>query len=265
VSITTTARALLEGVSNVLQDISPQFSRWPEREMVTAANLGQLAIAKYLPIAGARVDAIKLKPGTRQDLTKVLAGELKPGDGSAAADTFGIALQLLVRNMGADGQTPGRVVRIVDRDTLDAVDPDWHSAAKAAPVVREYAFDKQLPRVFYVRPGVPVAPAVWVDVEWLAEPKRIPDGGEPGSEHYPATGSDPTLIGIHDQFVEDLRNYMVAMLLLKGSKNVQNMPKAQLHATLFTSSINAQAAALTGVNPNLKQLPFVADVGGGDA
>lgn len=262
-SISTKVRVLFEGVSQAVQDISPQFSRWPESEMVRIANFGQMAIAKYLPQAGARLDAIKLKPGTRQDLTAVLAADIKPGDGSAAADTYGVALMEVMRNQGADGLTPGRVIRIVDRETKDANDPDWHTRTGA--VIREYCYDKNQPRTFFVIPGVPAGIAVWAYVSWLAEPKRIPDGGAPGAEVYAADDSSATLLGIHDQYVEDLHNYMVAFMLLKGSKNTQNMAKAQLHAGLFTSSINAQAAALTGVNPNLKQLPFMTEVSAGSA
>jgi hypothetical protein len=69
------------------------------------------------------------------------------------------------------------------------------------------------------------------------------------------------MLGINDQYVEDLHNYVVAIALMKGSKNMQNLPKAQAHAALFTASINAQAAAATGVNPNLKLLPFAAELG----
>lgn len=261
-AITTRVRDFLESVCRLLQDLDPQFTRWPERELVTYTNLGQRALAKYLPIVGARSDAIRLKPGTRQDLTLVQAAYLKPGDGSAAADSYGISLSKgLMRNMGADGLTPGRAVRLVESATLDAVDPLWHT--KQGTAVRELAFDKTLPLVFWVSPAVPAAGQVWVELPWVAEPRRVPDGGAQGAEVYLASGASAALLGIHDQFVEDLLNYVVAMALLKGSKNVQNLPKAQTHVGLFTASINAQAAALTGVNPNLKMLPFAAEVAGG--
>ncbi|HEY1129135.1 MAG TPA: DUF6682 family protein [Roseateles sp.] len=258
--MTTLVRTFLRSVSTTLQDIAPQFSRWTEIELVNYANYGQMAIAKYLPQAGSRVDAIRLKPGTRQDISKVLAAHIVPGDGTVAVDTIGIALLDVVRYMGTNGSTPGRVVRLVESETLDALDPDWHTKAEA--VVREYVFDKQLPKVFYVSPGVHAVTPVWVEISWLAAPRRIPAGGEPGAEAYRFGGGSNELLGIDDLFVEDLQNYVVAVALLKGSKNNVNLPKAQTHTGLFISSINAQASVLTGVNPNLKQLPF-ADVAGG--
>jgi hypothetical protein len=256
---TTLVRTFLRSVCTTLQDISPQYSRWPEQELVVYANYGQAAIAKYLPQAGSRVDAIKLKPGTQQDLTRVLAADIIPGDGSAAADTHGVSLLDINRNQGANGLVPGRVIRVVDRYTCDTNDPDWHT--RTATAVKEYLFDKNMPKTFYVSPGVPASPAVWVNVSWLAEPIRIPAGGEKGSEVYLFDGASTTLLGIQDQWVEDLHNYCVAVALLKGSKNFQNLPKSQAHAGLFTASINAQAQVLAGVSPNLKTLPMVDQIG----
>lgn len=253
-AITTTVKQFLRSVCETLQDISPQYTRWPEIELVVYANYAQRAIAKYLPQAGSRVDAIKLAPGTKQDLTRVLAANILPGDGSTPADVSGIALLDVIRNMGPNGQTPGRVIRLIDRYTKDTNDPLWHT--KTGAEIREYIYDKQTPRVLYVVPGVPSSGAVWVELSWMAEPKVIPPGGEPGSHVYAYDGASTVLMGIHDQFIEDAQNYVVAMALMKGSKNVQNLPKAQTHIALFTSSINTQATVLTGVNPNLKALPF---------
>lgn len=255
---TTLVRKFLRDVCTTLQDISPQYSRWPEHELVTYINYGQESIAKYLPQAGSRVDAIKLAPGTKQDLTRVLAASIVPGDGSTAADAYGITLLDIPRNMGTNGTVAGRVVRVVDRYTKDNNDPDWHT--KTGTVIREYVFDKNTPKVFYTIPGVPSSPAVWVEVAWLAEPTRVPAGGEPGAELYKYDGVSAALLGVNDQYVEDLHNYVVAVALMKGSKNVQNMPKAQAHAALFTASINAQAAVVAGVNPNLKALPMMGDI-----
>ena len=218
-------------------------------------NYGQMALAKFLPQAGSRVDAVRLLPGTRQDFTKILSADIKPGAG-AAADTYGIAVLGMSRNMGDDGQTPGRVIRVVDKYTKDTNDPLWHT--KTGTTVLEFMADSNTPRVVYVTPGIPPSPTVWAEVSWMAEPNRVPAGGAPGTEVYPYTpGSGSTaLLGIHDQFVEDLHNYVAAMCLMKGSKLNQNLAKASNHVSLFTASVNAQATVLTGVNPNLKALPF---------
>lgn len=262
---TILVKDFFRGVSVTLQD-NPQFSRWPETDMVRAANYGLMALAKILPQVGSRVDAIKLAAGTRQDITKILAANIKPGDGSTAADAHGIALLKPVRNMGTDGLTPGRVIRVVDGYTVDSNDPDWHTrVASSADIaagraVRELVYDREEPRVFWTVPGIPAGQAVWIDVAWLVQPAPIPAAGAPGSEHYAYDGASTVVLGINDQFVEDLHNYCVAMLLMKGSKNTINLPKAQAHAQLFLASVNAMVSTLTGTSPNLKMLPFVDSV-----
>lgn len=256
--MTTKVKDFMQGVSTILQDISPQYSRWPETELVRYINYGQLSIAKYLPQAGARIDAIKLQPGTRQSISVVAAASIKPGDGSGAAEIHGISLLDVIRNMGDDGLTPGRVVRVSDRYTRDTVDPDWHT--RTGTVVREYVYDANTPKSFYVTPGISSASNVWVEISWMAEPVRIPDGGAPGNELYGYDGTSTQLLGVHDVYVEDLQNYVLALAFMKSSKNTENLTRAQAHTQLFTQSINAQAAVITGVSPNLKALPFVEQV-----
>lgn len=260
---TVLVRNIIVSVQTTLQDLNPAFRRWPERELVVYLNYGQRAIAKYLPQAGSRIDSFKLAPGTRQYLGLVLAANLKPSDGSTAADAFGIAFLGLTRNMGADGLTPGRALRDPsDPHTMNAGNPNWHNAT-AMTEVREALFDKAHPLHFYVYPPVHASTAVWAEIKWMAEPKRIIDGGAPGSERYTAAGAGTTdVIGISDLFTEDLQNYAVAMALLKGSKNHVNLPKSQAHAELFVRSINALGTVYNGVSPNLKTLPFANEIPG---
>lgn len=252
---TTKVREFLHGVSTTLMDMQPQFARYGQTELVRYTNMGQRAVAKYLPMAGARVDTIKLVAGPVQNLTKVPTARIIPGDGSSAADTYGIALIELMHNMGSSGNSPGLPITVADHFTLNTIDPGW--VARTGTSVREYLFDKATPLVFEVTPAPGPSDNVWVRMRWMVEPPKIPEAGTYGFDE-----ADTTLIGLPDQYLDDLHNYVVAMALLKGSKNVQNIPKSQYHAGLFTSSINAQALAITGVSPNLKQLPFAEQVSG---
>jgi len=256
---TTLVRKFMDGVLNTLQDISPPYQRWTEVELVRYINLGQMAIATYLPHAGSRVDAIKLSQGTRQDLTQVLAANIKPSDGSTAVDTQGISLIDVVRFMGSDGLTPGRVIRRIDQHTKDTNDPDWHTRTAAQPAT--FMADGSVPKTFYVSPGVPATPAVWAEVKWMAMPAVVADGGVPGSEVYLASGSSTVLIGVDDQFVDDLRNYVLALAYMKASKNEGNAARAATHTQQFTSSINAKATAVGAVNPKLTSLPYIEQAG----
>lgn len=245
----TLVKDVLYRVSVQLHDISPQFTRWTQRELVSALNDGCKAIAKYLPSSCARVDAIKLAPGTKQSLDLILAANILPGDGSNPANVAGNYLQSIVRNMGTNGQTPGNAVRIADREVLDVNAPNWHTATGAA--VSQYMFDPRTPKVFYVYPGVPSNTNVWVEASYLADPVEVSAGG-----NYAMDGTDTTVIPVDDKYVDDLVNYILARAYMKDAEFANNAAQAAAATQLFTGSLNAQVAAVTGVNPNLRALPM---------
>jgi hypothetical protein len=246
---TTLVKDVLYRVSVQLHDISPQFTRWTQRELVSALNDGQKAIAKYMPSSCSRVDAVKLKAGTKQSIETILAADIKPGDGSTAATVLGHYLQSVVRNMGADGLTPGNAIRIADREILDTNTPNWHTQTGAA--VSIYTFDPRQPKVFYVSPGVPSATSVWVELSFLANPIEISPSGSYGMD-----GTSTVTISVDDKYVDDLVNYILARAYMKDAEFAGNGGLAATHTNLFTGSINAQVVALTGVNPNLRALPM---------
>lgn len=254
-------KRVLWRVSTTLMDTKPQFTRFTERDMVAALQCGVRALCKYLPQAGARTIAMKLAPGSRQSIAKVLAANIKTYDGTDPADLYGILLLELIRNMGAAGTTPGLAIGIVDRQRLDRQAPSWHTTTGAP--VRQYAYNPQDPLTFYVTPPVPATgDAVWVDVSLVAPPKPITDGAAPTAERYRIDGANTDTVGVDDQYEDDLWNYCVAYLLLSDAKAQGALARAQLHVQAFNASINSMAQAMTGHNPNLKQLPFAPEVPG---
>lgn len=254
---TLLVRDVLYTAGSLLQDVSPQqFVHFKERQLVDFANDAQAALAKFLPASCARLDAIKLVPGTRQSIENIPAANCKPGDGSTpTVPILGNLLLGIACNMGADGLTRGRVVRMVARKDLDARDPDWHLASKAGTSVRHYAFDPATPRYFYVDPPVPASPAVWLEASFTAQPIKIPNTGSEGAEIYKWDGSNATTLSVADEFKDDVVNYVVARANLMDVEWA-DANKATVFANLFLGSLNAKVAALTGNNPNLKQLPF---------
>lgn len=245
----TLVKDVLYRVSVQLHDISPQFNRWTQRELVSALNDGCKAIAKYLPSSCSRVDVIKLVPGTRQSIDRILAASILPGNGSTPANVSGNYVQSVIRNMGANGSTPGNAIRIADREVLDVNSPSWHTQTAAA--VSQYMFDPRTPKNFYVSPGVPSATNVWVEVSYLADPIEVAIAGSYGMD-----GTDTTVIPVDDKYVDDLVNYILARAYMKDAEFAANANQAAAATQLFVASINAQVTAVTGVNPNLRALPF---------
>lgn len=252
---------LLWRCSGTLQDRTPQFKRFSEHDMVVALNNGRKALHKFLPQAGIRTDAWKLAPGTRQSIAKILQASIIPGDGSSAADAYGLRFKDLPRNMGSNGTTPGRVITLCDRQRLDSLDPMRHDASKAAYVVRHYAYDPQDPMTVHVYPGVPsTGNAVWVDLTWVPVPVDL--ALPTGSSLYAYSGGSTTVVGIDSLYEDDLWNYVCAVMFAKDAKSVNALNRAAMHGQAFMGSINTQVELLTGHNPNLKQLPFAPDVPG---
>lgn len=250
---TTKVKDVVRRISVLMQDTSPQYQRWPEHEIINWLNDGQVAIAKFLPLACSRVDAIKLAAGTRQSIAAIAVADCKPGDGSTpTAPIYGKQLLNPRRNMGADGLTPGSAIRVVERDVLDSQDPDWHT--RTGSVVRSLVFDPQTPRYFYVSPGV--TGSVWAELAYTADPIAIPAGGAPGSELYLFAGASTATISVDDEFVDDLVNYVVARANM-AEKKWADKGAADKHSALFLGSLNAKVAAVMGANPNLTTLPGV--------
>ncbi|WP_035789229.1 phage adaptor protein [Janthinobacterium sp. CG3] len=253
----TKVKEVLYRVSTQLQDIAPQFTRWHERELVTWLNDGQRAIAKFLPASCTRIDALKLKPGTKQSIELIAPADVKPGDGSPAAAVYGNFLNDVVRNMGVDGLTAGRAVRVVSREVLDSQNPDWHTIVGTGRV-DQFVFDPRSPKVFYVTPAIGAAPAVWIEVSYLANPVDIPSTGTVAAPLYGADSASATVISVDDKYVDDLANYILARAYMKDADFASSQPNAVAYSSMFTSSLNAQVQALTGNNPNLTALPFAA-------
>jgi hypothetical protein len=241
----TLVRDVLYRVGVQLHDISPQFTRWTQRELVAWLNEGQKAIAKYVPSSCSRVDAIKLATGTKQSITKILADNVKPGDGTAPADIFGMALMSVVRNMGPDGLKPGQAIRLVDRESLDTNTPNWH--IETGTTVSGFVYDPRTPQVFYITPGVKAETNVWVEIQYMANPAEISATGSYGMD-----GTNATTVTVDESNTDDLVNYILARSYAKDAESAANLTMSNMYGQQFVSSINAQATAITGVNPNLR-------------
>ena len=249
---TLLVRDVLARVSILLQDTVPQFQRWPEAELVNWLNDAQDAIAKYLPAECSLTGAFKLGAGTRQLIEAIPIANFKPANGIAPTGiTYGNRFLAPLRNMGADGLTAGRAIRMVDRDILDSQDPDWHT--RSGDRVASVMFDEMTPRVFWISPA---APGKWIDIAFMAQPTRIPDGGDPGSPVYASDGSNTTTISVSDQNLEELIDYTVARANMKDT-NYADASKVSFHTQRFLGSINARVQVATGVNPNLRLLPGI--------
>lgn len=248
---TLLVKNVLARVSILLQDTVPQFQRWTEAELVDWLNDAQAAIAKYLPHECSVLGAYQLSAGSRQLIDTIAVDKFKLPSGAPAAPINGNRFLKPIRNMGADGLTPGRAIRMADIEDMNSQDSDWHT--RTGERVSSVLFDEELPRVFWVYPS---AAGKWVEIALLAQPAPIPAGGTPGAPIYHSTGASTVAISISDQNLDELVDYVVARANMKDT-TFSDAGKVVLHTQRFLGSINARAMAATGVNPNLRLLPGI--------
>lgn len=116
---------------------------------------------------------VSLQPGTRQTIT-------------------GTALLKVTRNMGSNGTVPGKAVKSVAPDVMDAAYPGWHEAVPVA-AVSFVILDPKEPKVFYVFPPQPspatqqietVQAVIPAKVTSLAAAVPVPDEYAPAIPDY---------------------------------------------------------------------------------
>lgn len=255
---TMTVIDFLWSVSSTLMDTRPQFMRWSEYDLITYVNDGQRALAKYLPRVSQRLIAIKLKPGTRQSIKMISSGDTAPWDGSTPKNIEGKLLLDVIRNMGANGSTPGATISPVERATLDGTDRMWHQSSGSS--VENFVHDPRTQTEFYVYPGVPAAPAaVWVEVLMAVNPDEIPSPVSHPGVYSLLSGTSEIVLSVGDEYVDELRAYVLARSYAKDAENPTSAGLAQAYSTTFLNSLNVAVQAATGNNPNLTILPFAPD------
>ncbi len=212
------AGVITDAVAAELQD--PNHVRWGLPKLLGYVNAAQRAVALVRPDATATTAAVQLVAGTKQSL---------PAGGQR--------LLKVVRNMGADGATPGRVIHKTDMSALDRFDPDWHLASKAKSAVLEYVYDDRVPKTFYVNPPVPASPAVHVELSHSATPTDVTDAGDQ--------------LSIDDIYEPALRHWA---LYLAYSLNVEqrNANRAATHYQGFFNVLGVKIRSDMMVSPNAR-------------
>lgn len=194
--------------------------RWPEAELMRYLNDARREVCIARPDLYSTTSAISLVAGTKQSL---------PADGTRFLDA--------TRNVNADN-SPGRAVRVVEREILDAQLPNWHVETAAA--TKHFMFDERSPRVFYVYP--PAAAAQKLEVVYSRTPTDITNTAIELTEEDIYTGA--------------LVDYVCYRAFSKDSEYAGNLERAGLHYSQFRSILSGGNQINTYVSPN------TANVGG---
>ena len=204
---------LIKRAGQIAQDES--YVRWTEPEWLRWINDAAAAAIIIRPAARAVTNVLSLVQGTLQTL---------PANSVQLLD--------VTRNMAADGVTPGRIVRRVDRQLLDDQNPDWHSTTPAGKI-KHYTFEERAPKQFYCYP-----PAIaGTKVEALF------------SQLPPTVTQDTDTLDMGPEYMNALVNYMLYRAMSKDAEYANGQVAAAFYQA-FVEAINGGAAQTTANSPN---------------
>ena len=175
---------LINGV-RMTQLNDPDATTWSDTLMIIALNQALKTLVLVRPDATAKIATITLKEGSRQFI---------PLDG--------VRLLNVVRNINSDNSI-GVAVRLVQREDMDSMSPDWHVAK--GTVVREYMFDSRSPKHFYIYPSVPAGKKLEIEYSSYAADVNIENVIEP--------------LPVDAVFAQPLQELMLYKLLSGDSSN----------------------------------------------
>lgn len=196
---------VISRVRAILNDEDATGYRWTNAELISWINDSQRVVAVFRPDACPGDAVVTLVAGTKQSI---------PTDGFRLLD--------VMRNIGSDGVTPGRAIRIVNRDLLDSYEPDWHSGTKQS-TIKHFMNDERNPTVFHVYP--PAVANTKVEVLYAKFPVTLTQ-----------TTDD---LGVTDSYMEFLVNYT---LFKSYAKDAEYSNNAQLSSQYLQA-----ASGLLGV------------------
>lgn len=237
---TILARSVVTKAERIIQDLDGV--RWPYDEMLGWLNSGQREIVLLRPDASSRTVKFQLLEGTQQN-----------------APATALRMLRVVRNLGSDGNTPGRAIRLCEFEVLDSQIPDWHAPSRANATAIHWLYDEAEPKTFYVYPPQPSSGRGWINAVVSQSPADCTmkdvknDIGE--------TGTADSVISIDDIFEGPLIDYLRYRALSKETKYAGDGGKADQAYGKFLTALGvktetdkrftAKRAAPPHANPNV--------------
>lgn len=210
-----TVATIINRAAILLQDTDN--TRWTREELLGWLNEAQRQVVMMQPSATATTISLALVTGVKQRI---------PDDGWQLLD--------VTHNLGVDGQTPGRVIRIVSRKLLDAQDLNWTSATPS-DVVQNYIANLQDGNdEFYVYP--PNTGRGHVEAVYSRVPTDLT--------------SESDKLGVHLIYQNALVDYIVYRAASKDAEHAPMLALAQMYQESFRTAVLGVAAAEAASDTN---------------
>lgn len=208
------ASTLIDKVANqVLDKVGAEFSR---TELLAWLNDGQRQVVVMAPNANNVTEAKLMSAGSRQTL---------PSGGWLLLDVY--------RNMGTDGSTPGRAVRVVSKKLMDSFDPDWHVADDTTEV-EHFVYDPQDQKAFWVSP--PSDGTGYIQINYSKAPTDV--------------AAEGSAITLDDIYAPALLDYMMYRALQKADTGSARQQEAGGYWQQFATFVTGKTGIEALFNPN---------------
>jgi hypothetical protein len=200
------AGELVDRAATVLNDTDNV--RWTRQALLDFLAEGQRQVALARPQAAAVTQSVALVAGTRQTL---------PQGGRVVLD--------VVRNLGADGQTPGRPVLRTTRGELDACEPDWHLAEAGSQGIEAWMQDpaQDPPGVFHVHPGPALGQTLYVEAAYGTLPE--------------APADENATLGVDEAWSGPLLDWMLYRAFAVDMDSKTSAARSQAHYVAFLQAM----------------------------
>lgn len=222
---TLTGTNIIDRARLTLQDSSGV--RWTDAELLIYINDAQREIVNFRPEATATHSNVQLSTGTEQTLP-----------------SGGLRLIKVTRNMSgtASDATGAKSVRIVEEDLLNSIEPDWHDptvtgSSAHGSIVKNYLFDPDDPKKFYVYPGVASGSNAYVELIYSKLPTDL--------------SLVSSTIDLEDTYGNAILNFVLYRAYLKDAEFAGNQQRTATHYQLFIGSISGGGNAEAILDPNL--------------
>ena len=204
---TITVGHLIDIVLDQVQDESNDL--WENQDLLNWYNLGTRRIVGIDPRANPVTEAIKLAEGMRQ-----------------ASPSGAIAILNVLRNMGADGLTPGRGITETTIDALRRAYPSYSTETESATIYN-FMRDPMDKTAFWVYP--PADGTSYVEIEYAKVPTIIvwDEDGDWQDAH----------ISLKEDYIEAIINYVLSCAFGKDTDIPGNEQKANKYGALFASAM----------------------------
>ena len=210
---TVTAKTIIDKASIQLIDLTN--IRWTRAELLSWLNDGLRQIVTIQPSASSTTVSKQLTVGTRQYIP-----------------TDGWLLLSIYRNMGTNGTTPGRIIRIVSREILDSFNPNWNTVTATAEV-RNYMYTDQDQLAFYVYP--PNTGTQYIELNYSVQPVDLTLETQP--------------IPIFDVFQSALVDYILYRACSKDAEYAPGVQLSQSYMATFVAAIQGKNQSEVTSNP----------------